>query len=266
MNKLKNKFLIALIFGLYQMLICLFFGTSVFLDSSVNLGVYLGVVFAFITIIQLVTLFVISKTKYSLAKQSIFFSISFMISAVIGGSLSYFTIASNFQNYLIYIASFLISAFLPTVFFLLKFIYEDAANRISDLKKVSLKESSTQPNTEPIKLFHLENENGKLLLEVPVDRIICYEANDNYVVTYYLDKQNIVKRSMERVSLKRIEELLALENVAFFRVHKSYLINPDFLEEIKGKAQAYKLKLREFDTLVPVSRSYDISSLEKRMF
>jgi DNA-binding LytR/AlgR family response regulator len=81
-----------------------------------------------------------------------------------------------------------------------------------------------------------------------------------------LDKQNIVKRSMERVSLKRIEELLALENVAFFRVHKSYLINPDFLEEIKGKAQAYKLKLREFDTLVPVSRSYDISSLEKRMF
>lgn len=189
-----------------------------------------------------------------------------MISAVIGGSLSYFTFTKDLGNYLIYIASFLISAFLPTVLFLLYFVYQDAAARISDLKMVSLKDSIPESEEKPEKLFHLENENGKILLEVPVDRIICYEANDNYVVTYYLDKKDQLKRSMERASLKKIEELLAREHVSFFRVHKSYLINPDYLEEIKGKAQAYKLQMRHFETLVPVSRSYDISLLDKKAY
>ncbi len=263
---LKNKSLISLVFGLYQMLICLFFGTYVFLDSTANLGMYLAIVFVYITVVQFVTVYIESHIERSQAVRSLFLSVSFMISAVIGGSLSYFTFTKDLGNYLIYIASFLISAFLPTVLFLLYFVYQDAAARISDLKMVSLKDSIPESEEKPEKLFHLENENGKILLEVPVDRIICYEANDNYVVTYYLDKKDQLKRSMERASLKKIEELLAREHVSFFRVHKSYLINPDYLEEIKGKAQAYKLQMRHFETLVPVSRSYDISLLDKKAY
>lgn len=262
----KYKLLLSLIFGLYQSLICLFFGTHIFVHSSVNVVVYLSVVFVYTSVIQYVLLSILSRNKRPTSSGSILFSISFLTSALFGGTISYFTFTNDFQNYLIYVASFLISAILPTASFLLNFIYEDAAIRLSDPKKVSLKQSPEQINDESEKLFHLENENGKLLLEVPISRIICFEANDNYVITYYLDKQNSPKRSMERISLKKIEELLLLENVNFFRVHKSYLINPEYLEEIKGKAQAYKVKLREFDTLVPISRSYDITLLEKWKF
>ena len=265
-NLLRNKPLISLVFGLYQMLICLIFGTYSFLDTDVNLGMYLAIVFIFIAVVQFVVVYIESHIERSKAVRSMFFSASFMLSGVIGGSLTYFTFTRELDNYLIYIVSFLISSFLPTVFFLLYFVYEDAAVKISDLRKVSVKESNPQDDQRPEKLFHLENENGKILLEVPIDRIICYEANDNYVVTYYLDKKNQLKKSMERVSLKKIEELLAREHVSFFRVHKSYLINPDYLEEIKGKAQAYKLQMRHFETLVPVSRSYDISQLEKKTY
>jgi hypothetical protein len=261
---LKNKPLISLVFGLYQMLICLFFGAYDFLNSEVNQGMYLALVFVYIAVVQFVAVYIESHIERSKAARSLFFSVSFMISGVVGGSLSYFTFTRDLDNYLIYIASFLISAFLPTVFFLLYFVYEDAAARISDMRKVSVKEGATEVENKPEKLFHLENENGKILLEVPVDRIICYEANDNYVVTYYLDRKDQLKRSMERVSLKKIEELLYKEQVTFFRVHKSYLINPEYLEEIKGKAQAYKLQMRHFETMVPVSRSYDISLLGKR--
>lgn len=263
---LKNKPLIALVFGLFQMLICLFFGSHVFLGNTVNLGMYLAVVFVFIAVVQFLAVYIESKMERSRAARSLFFSASFMISGLIGGSLSYFTFTLDLSNYLVYIASFLISSFLPTVLFLLYFLYRDAEERISDLRKVSVKESTPVLEEEPQKLFHLESENGKLLLEVPVDRIICYEANDNYVVTYYLDKQDQLKKSMERVSLKKIEELLAKENVTFFRVHKSYLINPEYLEEIKGKAQAYKLQMRHFESMVPVSRSYDISLLGKKAY
>lgn len=266
MNGLKNKFLIALIFGFYQALIGLFFGSHVFLESTINLGIYLGVVFTVISLIQFIILLFLSRKVTSEGIQSIFFSISFLVTGLLGGTFTYLMFANNFQSYLIYIASFLISAFLPTVLFLLNFIYQDADQRISAIRKTSIQIHPDQIDKNSVKLFHLENENGKILLEVPIERIICFEANDNYVITYYLDKQNSLKRSMERVSLKRIEEILALENINFYRVHKSFLINPDFLEEIKGKAQAYKVKLRDFEMLIPVSRSYDITILEKSKF
>jgi DNA-binding LytR/AlgR family response regulator len=113
------------------------------------------------------------------------------------------------------------------------------------------------------KVFHLENENGKLLLEVPVRRIICYEANDNYVITYYLNEEEQLKKSMERISLKKIEEILHSEGVEFARVHKSYLINVDYLSDIKGRSQAYRIQLRFFEELIPVSRAFDISTLPR---
>ena len=110
----------------------------------------------------------------------------------------------------------------------------------------------------------IENENGKILLDIPIKNIICFEANDNYVVTYYLDREERLKKSMERISLKKIEEIVEGLNVDnFTRVHKSYLINKSFLEEIKGKAQAHKLKLYHLELLIPVSRAYPINKLKE---
>jgi DNA-binding LytR/AlgR family response regulator len=111
--------------------------------------------------------------------------------------------------------------------------------------------------------FVLENESGKVLLNVFISQIICFEANDNYVITYYMNKQNELKKSMERISLKKIEEILdGLGVSSFSRVHKSYLIHKAYIEEIKGKAQAQKIKLKNLELLVPVSRSFQVATLK----
>ena len=66
--------------------------------------------------------------------------------------------------------------------------------------------------------------------------------------------------SMERISLKRIDEIVDNLGVDHFsRVHKSYLINHLMIEEIKGKAQAQKIKLMNLEILIPVSRTFDLS-------
>ena len=97
-------------------------------------------------------------------------------------------------------------------------------------------------------------------MKVPVKQVICFEANDNYVVTYFLDKEGKLKKSMERISLKKIDEILDSIHIDYFsRVHKSYLINHLMIEEIKGKAQAQKIKLKNLEILIPVSRSFDLS-------
>jgi DNA-binding LytR/AlgR family response regulator len=62
-----------------------------------------------------------------------------------------------------------------------------------------------------------------------------------------------------------MEELLAIENVKFERIHKSFLINPNYLLAIKGKAQAYKLEMQCMEEMLPVSRSYSIQVLESKL-
>ncbi len=132
----------------------------------------------------------------------------------------------------------------------------------SNIKEIEDFQFKSENKIEDIQ-FVLENENGKILLNIPIKSILCFEANDNYVVTYYIDKQEKLKKSMERVSLKRIEEIIqSLKVENFSRVHKSYLINRDEVEEIKGKAQAHKVKLNYLEILVPVSRSFQISLLK----
>ena len=65
--------------------------------------------------------------------------------------------------------------------------------------------------------------------------------------------------------MKKMEEILSLENTKFERVHKSFLINPSRLIAISGKAQAYKLELQGLESLIPVSRSYSINLLEQKL-
>ena len=146
-----------------------------------------------------------------------------------------------------------------TLFF---FLFKEAEEKISSLSKVSVKTDNVSSEIED-KIFHLENDNGKLLIEVKIKNIICFEANDNYVITYFLDKNEQLKKSMERISLKKIEDILIKEEVFFKRVHKSFLINHAYISEVKGKAQAYKIEMLHYENLVPVSRSYDVNQLTK---
>jgi hypothetical protein len=264
-KSLKNKVYIAAGFGAFQVLISLFFGSFKFFPTQFSETTYAILIFTSISISELILLVASDRFISTIGRVKIFFCLSFLISGILGPLLIFFLFATQLGNLFIHTISFFIAALVPSILVLLYYLYKDAEEKIATMGKVSLISHQTDPEQQE-KVFHLENDNGKLLLEVPIDRIICFEANDNYVITYYLDKTDQLKKSMERVSLKKIEELLEKENVIFCRVHKSYLINPKHLEGIKGKAQAYKLQMYLFDNLIPVSRSYDISILETRSF
>jgi hypothetical protein len=264
-KSLKNKVYIAAGFGSFQVLISLFFGSFKFFPTQFSETTYEILIFTYISISEFLLLVAAERFISTIVRVKIFFCLSFLISGIIGPLLFWFLFTNQLSNLFIHTISFFIAALVPSILVLLYYLYKDAEEKIATMGKVSLI-SHPIDLEQQVKVFHLENDNGKLLLEVPIGRIICYEANDNYVITYYLDKTDQLKKSMERVSLKKIEELLEKENVIFCRVHKSYLINPDHLEGIKGKAQAYKLQMYRFESMIPVSRSFDISLLEPRSF
>jgi len=257
---LRNRILLSIGFGIFQLLINLFFGSFDFLFTEINDLIYFITVFIIVVFSEFILLVFANKKENKVNK--ILFSSSFLISGILSGSILFFLLSQKNEHFFIYVAAFLVASFLPTVLFLLYFIFKEAEDKISKMGKASIVSGENEDHVIE-KSFHLENERGKLLLEVTIKNIVCFEANDNYVITYFLGKNGELKKSMERISLKKIEEMLSKEDVVFNRVHKSYLINPEFLSEIKGKTQAYKIQLLHFEELIPVSRSYDINQLAK---
>lgn len=163
---------------------------------------------------------------------------------------------TNFDHVILYLLTFIIIPLPLVALHVLLQIRSQISNGI--IRK-------TTRDREPdgsANLFELFNESGKQVLSLPGNKIICFEANDNYVITYFLDENNVLKKSMDRSSLKQIENRVQKSNLSFLRVHKSFLINPIYVEGVLGRSQAYKLKLHFIQEPVSVSRSFDISLIK----
>jgi DNA-binding LytR/AlgR family response regulator len=154
-----------------------------------------------------------------------------------------------------FIYGFLVISIPLVAFTILWIIYEDIKHKI----KISGKTAEIETEQEP--LFKLTNDKGKTLVEVNLKDVVCFEANDNYVVIYHLNASDELEKSMQRISLKKVENLIQEIPIDFKRVHKSYLINPTHIDKIDGKAQAYRIQMKHFDKEVPVSRNFKISDI-----
>lgn len=94
---------------------------------------------------------------------------------------------------------------------------------------------------------------GSSIFDISTDKIWALESLQNYVNIYYWDGADIEKKT-ERSTLKSCEALIT--NTKLIRCHRSYIVNTSKIENISGNAQGLKLKLTDFDVLIPVSRSY----------
>ena len=258
---LKNKLYISLAFGIYLILVDLFFGSEKFLAVDIHGFLYFLLILISAVGLEFTFILIIEKISVDKMLKRLFFATSFIFASSITVNILWLTLSGKEAHFLIYLITFLIASVLPSLLSVLFFIFEDAQTTIS---AAILQHEEDDNDQHPAShTFVLENESGKQILKVGTKKLICFEANDNYVVTYYFDHEGQLKKSMNRFSLKKIDDILMASNIHFERVHKSYIVNPDYIEAIKGKAQSYKLQLRHFDSLIPVSRSYDISLLQK---
>jgi len=90
-------------------------------------------------------------------------------------------------------------------------------------------------------------------LDLYLDDIYLVTSASNYIKIYHLQKEKLVY-SILRSTLKKAEDAL-LPYPAFFRCHRAYIVNLEKVEHVAGNAQGYKVKIREHDTVIPVSRN-----------
>ncbi len=273
-NFIKIAIRNAILFAIYQFILVIVFDVVSFFNNSINSFNFYSFVLIIVFGVHFLIHSIVDTIKAEIGIKRIVNSTSFVFTAFVS-SISIWWIFEGGTSIIIYlISSFVIPSLFPAIGYFLISLFKENLAEVEVVNSVTNAISNSPINKqEDIQIlpekkiediqFVLENENGKELLNIPIKNILCFEANDNYVVTYYLDKQDKLKKSMERVSLKRIEEIILNLNVDnFSRVHKSYLVNRDEVEEIRGKAQAHKLKLNYLEILVPVSRSFQISLLK----
>ncbi|MCA1751378.1 MAG: LytTR family transcriptional regulator, partial [Flavobacteriales bacterium] len=129
----------------------------------------------------------------------------------------------------------------------------------ADLQEVSVDKNPVPASTKTAYVKLQEEGSGKPF-ECPAVALLAIEAADNYV-KLHLDPESadaagnpFRKTELLRLPLSAAEEALSARP-AFFRCHRSWLVNLDRLENVEGNARGYRLHLEGMKGSVPVSRS-----------
>ncbi|MBS2212687.1 LytTR family transcriptional regulator [Carboxylicivirga mesophila] len=104
-----------------------------------------------------------------------------------------------------------------------------------------------------VDLFNFKDERGQVKVSIRRDKVLYLESTDNYITIFYFEK-GVVKSEMVRGSLKTIQT--DFQSQGLLRCHRSFVINIENVDWIRKVGRGYKIKVKEVDTLLPVSRSY----------
>jgi len=87
--------------------------------------------------------------------------------------------------------------------------------------------------------------------ELEFFKIVYVKSEDNYVFVYYLENEILCHR-MLRSTLSQIYQQLP----QLVKTHRSYLVNPIYIDSVLGNSQHAKLSLKNVDASIAVSKTY----------
>jgi DNA-binding LytR/AlgR family response regulator len=93
--------------------------------------------------------------------------------------------------------------------------------------------------------------NGKI--ELDVEKLYFITSASNYIKIYHLVNDKLVY-SIIRLTLKKAEEILK-DYPIFLKCHRAFIINIDKVVHVEGNAQGFRIKIKDHEELVPISRS-----------
>jgi hypothetical protein len=120
--------------------------------------------------------------------------------------------------------------------------------------------NSVEGNSKKENQVTIHSDTKKSIRFVP-EQLIYMEAEQNYV-SFYIKKEEKIKKEMLRMTMKKVEqEITALP--IFFRCHNSFIVNRNYIQNIRGNSKGYRLDLQFIDQKIPVSRNIDKNILEE---
>lgn len=113
------------------------------------------------------------------------------------------------------------------------------------------------PDEMKVNLVKISGTNQNEEFELEANRLIAFEANDNYVNISFLDDQNQHQKKVFRSTLKSIAQQLANQS-NFLKIHRSVIINTELIDDLLGNSQSRKVRMKYGGLTFPVSRNIRI--------
>ncbi len=112
------------------------------------------------------------------------------------------------------------------------------------------------------KLIHFDSDYQKDKLSLKPRVLVLIKSADNYIEVFWRDGTEI-KSQLIRSTLLKAQELLEGYNY-FFKCHRSFLVNINYIDKVEGNSQGYRLHFEKLNFEVPVSRNA-IKELKSRI-
>lgn len=160
----------------------------------------------------------------------------------------------SFLSFIVFLGIIFVITIVPVLVLILWHYIHTLQKQIKisgQLNKKILEKGEISTNSETI-LFEASNkrENISLLLS----NFLYIKSADNYIDVYYKEDYSI-KHNLLRNTLNEIEKKFESNN-NIQRCHLSYIVNVCVINSVLGNASGYKLKIKNTEVLIPVSKKY----------
>ena len=171
-----------------------------------------------------------------------------------------FDASISFKTFISFLIVAMSVSILPVGFYLLYIYqkYRDVQHAISSAD-IASKQGELKAEFFDHDAKHVEPDDGNFTIAGTGKRekyvfqsknLILIVAEDNYIIVHSLENQKL-KKWMIRATMNEIENQL---NTDFIRIHRSYIINKNYIDQITGNVTNTRLKLQSIDGEYPVSR------------
>ncbi len=176
--------------------------------------------------------------------------ILFCIATLNGMYINYIqSLSFSWSNYLFIITRTWVLGILP-IFLIVLFDYNQKLRKNLEYAAAIAREVSPQAVQSKEVVYRIQTDLKEEEFSISQRHFLFARAEGNYVSIYTSD----TPKALYRLTLNSLEKQLASK--AFFRCHRSYLLNLKKVQDIGGNAQGLKVHLEDCMETVPVSRKY----------
>lgn len=227
---------------------------------GIGLIIFLGILF-FLTISPLLFKKFFNEDSWTIGKNILFIIIGiFFMSYAIYYFGETFKASYNYKKltYFQYLFYSIMVAIIPCIFFI---SYNEKLTRTKRALKANKIITKRVPSKKIVSnTIKLYAQNNKEYIEFDSKNLLYITSQGNYA-SFYLKKEDCVKEEIIRITLAKVENALNDFSSAFIRCHKSYIINSNYIRDIKGNARGYLITLKGVSFDIPVSRNFTKQSL-----
>lgn len=227
---------------------------------GIGLITFVGILF-FLTVSPLIFKKFFNEDTWTIGKNILFILIGiFFMSSVIYYFGETFKAPYNYKtlSYFQYLFYSIMVAIIPSIFFIS--YNEELTTTKRSLKANKIIKERVLPEIIVSNTIKLYAQNNKDYIEFDCKNLIYITSQGNYA-SFYLKKEKAIKEKIIRITLSKVEKQLNELSSAFIRCHKSYIINSNYIKDIKGNARGYLITLKYVTFDIPVSRNFTKQSL-----